>query len=321
MHILCSTDSNYIMPTGVMIRSICDNNSNENIVFHIIVDSTVLDVQKKQLHDVVKDDPSKTVVFYCFQNNLLNTFPRIGEVKGNYLTKAAYYRLFATEILPNNIDKIIYLDSDIIVDKSIKDLWNMDISNYAIGAVTDMSEKRHDYNRLGYDSDLGYFNSGVLYINLKYWRENKVVEKFGDIILNHNDKIKLHDQDILNIVFCKNKLYVPLKYNVQNGFLFKPEYQQLDYEKYKKEIDIAIANATIIHYTHDIKPWHKDCTNPMRQKWYKYSKKTIWKKFKSIRKYPIPIKTKIGNVLRKCHLRKSLYSTLYNPYIEIEITI
>lgn len=176
VHILCSTDKNYIMPTGVMMKSVSVNNADEDVCFHVIVDESVSWWQKQQLKNVLKGCKRHHVEFHVFDNSLLSIFPRIGEVKENYMTKATYYRLFVTKILSEDIDKVLYLDGDIVVDKSLKELWSTDLSGYGIAAVTDMSENQHDYHRLGYEKSLGYFNAGVLLINLQYWREHNVTD-------------------------------------------------------------------------------------------------------------------------------------------------
>ena len=306
MHILCSTDKNYIMPTGVMMKSVSVNNADENICFHVIVDESVTWWHKRQLRSVVKHNSRHTVQFHFFDDTWIDSYPRIGEVKGNYMTKSTYYRLFVTKMLSEDIDKIIYLDGDIVVVKSLKKLWELDITDYAIAGVTDMSERLHDYKRLGYDYSDGYFNAGVLIINLKYWREHRVIDDFMNIILNQTERIKLHDQDILNIVFHARKKILPLKYNFQNGFLYKKIFAEFDFPKYEKEISATVSNYVIIHYSCSLKPWHLECDHPLRDVWMSYWGETQWRHCRLSRKYPFSFRTKVGNILRKCHLKRQL---------------
>ena len=103
MHILCSTDKNYIMPTGVMMKSVSVNNADEDVCFHVIIDKSVSWFHKWQLREVVRNNNRHKVLFYIFSDTMLETFPKIGEVKANYLTKTAYYRLFATKILSDDV--------------------------------------------------------------------------------------------------------------------------------------------------------------------------------------------------------------------------
>lgn len=294
------------MPTGVMMKSVSVNNEDLDICFHVIIDESVSWWQKQQLKNVLKGCKRHYVKFHTFDDSLLDTFPRIGEVKENYITKATYYRLFITKILPDDIDRVLYLDGDIAVNKPLKDLWLTDLSGYGIAAVTDMSEKQHDYQRLGYEKSLGYFNAGVLLINLKFWREHQLTDKFLDIIINHPEKIKLHDQDVLNIVFCRNKVNLPLAYNLQNGFMYKPELMELDYEKYKRQIEEAIDRRVIIHYSCSLKPWFKDCDNPLKDEWLKYLAMTKWRNCRLKRMYRRSLRVRIGDVLRKFHILHQL---------------
>lgn len=277
LHILLSTDGNYIMPSGVMMKSVSINNSNIPMEFHVMIDDSVTQKQKEQLQKVLINSEHK-ITFHLMNGNLFKHYPALGTVK-SYLSKAAYYRLFVTDIIEGNIHKILYLDGDIIVTHSLLELWKVNISDYALGAVTDMAEGRQEFERLGYAADEGYFNSGVLLINLDYWREHNLKDKFIDLIVKHPEKIKLHDQDVLNIVLHDKKLILPMKYNVQNGFLWKKEYNQFGerYDDYEIDLKEAIANPTIIHFTDNKKPWHTEDCNPLGYEWFKYYKQTEWK--------------------------------------------
>lgn len=129
--------------------------------------------------------------------------------------------LYLTEILPADIDKVIYLDGDIlVVDKLVK-LWNTSVENYAIAAVPDSyNNKIEHYNRLRYPQTLGYFNAGMLVVNLKYWREKQVLLKFFDYVKSNTERLRCHDQDVLNYLFKNSKLVLPIRYNVLNEYWF-----------------------------------------------------------------------------------------------------
>ena len=309
MHILCSTDSNYIMPTGVMIKSVSVNNSNTDIVFHIMVDDNVKEMHREQLRNVLAENKHHTIVFHVVDDNMFDSFPNIGITK-EHITKATYYRLIVTEILEKKIDKVLYLDGDIIVNDSLTKLWDFNINNHAIGAVVDMSESKQDYKRLGYSPDCGYFNAGVLLINLNYWRNHNVIDVFNDTIKKKSDKLEQHDQDVLNIAFANIKVELPLKYNFQNGFLYKKEYLGIDSDKYKDELKDAKKNFVIIHYVSRVKPWHKECNHPLKNIWFEYLKQTMWAHYTPKRKFPV---STIGNILRFFKVLPPL-SPLDNPF-------
>lgn len=301
MDIVFSADTNYIMPTGVMMTSVCVNNKDTDITFHALIDESVTEIQKQQLEEVVAVNCRHHILYYVMDASQFSSLPKLGEVK-LHITQATYYRLFLTEILPENIEKVLYLDGDIVVTESLSELWNTEMDDYAVGGVTDMSEVIQEYSRLGYPSDCGYFNAGVLLINLRYWRENEVVDTFRKIMIETPERIKFHDQDVLNISFYNCKKQLSLKYNVQNGFLYKKEFWEIDSQKYEQSVAAAIKQPVIIHYSARVKPWFVDCENPLKGEWIKYYKKTQWRKNQLKRKDPITYRNRIGNLLRRLHI-------------------
>ncbi|OEG71660.1 hypothetical protein ATZ36_13575 [Candidatus Endomicrobiellum trichonymphae] len=109
---------------------------------------------------------------------------------------ANYYRLLITEILPNNVEKAIYLNYDIIVNKDISELWNISVDNYLAGCVN-----------LGNN----YFNSGVMLLNLYELRNFNFYNKWKKYVEDNLDKIDCYDQSILNTVMGHNVLFLPGK--------------------------------------------------------------------------------------------------------------
>ena len=177
-----------------------------------------------------------------------------------------------------------------------------------------MSERIHDFQRLGYNPELGYFNAGLLLINLAYWRDINAKSLFWELIKNDPERIKYHDQDVLNICFKDDKKMLPFKWNFQDGFIYKPELMELDEKKYHQQLIEARQNPIIIHYTSMAKPWHVECLNPYKKYFLKYLKQTQWKTYKKKRRFAYnPLKHHLGFFLRMLHLRKPLSQHVY-PY-------
>jgi lipopolysaccharide biosynthesis glycosyltransferase len=239
-----------------------------------------------------------------------NQFPNIDK----RIPRAAYYRLFLSALLPEKVDKVLYFDGDIIVRHSLTELWNTDVSGHALAAVPDMREGVIDrYNRLKYSPSWGYFNSGMLLINLKYWREHHALERFLDCIQKHHAQLVYHDQDVLNYVFHEQKIMLPIKFNFQHGHLWKePLY---DYWKYEQQVLEARKDPVIIHYTGG-KPWTKYIKyhNPYSSSFYKYQNLSKWRGIKvDNRSIYTKIRTAVGDVLRWMKIRP----TDKNNFIEI----
>lgn len=315
IHIVCTTDTNYVMPTGVMIKSLSVNNSEEQIIFHIVIDGSVTLEQRKELEEVICENARHSLFFHFIDDSLFDGFPQLGTSNPKlFITKATYYRLLFAEILPDDIDKVIYLDCDMIIMGPLLELWNIDVSHYALAAVTDMSESKHNFERLGYNKELGYFNAGLLLINLAYWREINAKSLFLDLIKRSPERIKFHDQDVLNICFKNNKKMLPFRWNFQDGFIYKPELMEMDENRYHQQLEDARKNPVIIHYTSMAKPWHVECQNPYKKEFFKYMKQTRWRTYRLIRRYNYNVwRHFFGNILRTLLLRKPLDKQTY-PY-------
>lgn len=291
------------MPTGVMMYSACVNNLDVDIVFHIIVDESVTEKYMRDLEETVTVFEGKSITFYHIDVKKFPSFPNI--TMGTHVTQAAYYRLMLSEILPKNIHKVLYLDGDIIVRHSLLPLWNTDLKDSPIGAVVYPHDVFPDfYNRLQLSTQLGYFNSGVLLINLEYWREHDVVKSFMQIIQVYGERLSLWDQDVLNVAFSENKVILPMKYNLTSGFL--KQIPQWDSCNNKKEVEEARRDPVIVHFT-DKKPWNVyqgHFNHPFLSTFYHYQDQTKWKGMKIDRR---PIKLRIinfvANLLRKCGLK------------------
>lgn len=299
MDIVACTDNGFVMPTGVMIYSVCVNNQDSDITFHIVTDK-VSAKNKKKMEDTVSEYPGKAIVFYDAEKIDISDIPTME--KGSRLSIATYYRLFLTEILPSTIKKIIYIDGDMIVRRSLMPLWNLDMQGKAIAAASDTDFFREEYfKRLDYPKDMGYFNAGILLINLDYWREHRLLSVFKDFMVHHADRIVHHDQDVLNYTLRNSKKELPIKYNLQSGFLsteksFGPYY--------RTEIKAAIADPAVLHYTGGSKPWHRSCRHPYRSSFLKYKALSPWKDEPLIEDRPMSIRIKkaFGMILRKCRL-------------------
>ncbi len=275
--IVSSTDTNYVMPTGVMMTSVCENNREEEITFNVLIDNSVTSRQQKELTAVVSRYRGKHVRFHVIGDNAFEAYPKIGECFP-HITKATYYRLIIEAILPQTTDKVLYLDCDIINTAPLSDLWKTELAGHPVAAVTDMYENEEErYKWLGYPPELGYFNAGVLLINLKYWREHGMAAVFADFMKNHADKIRFHDQDVLNYLFRETKLTLPLKYNAQNGFFYKSAPIGIDLERYGEQVNEALREPVIVHFTLSQKPWIISCQHPWTLEWQRYRDMTPWR--------------------------------------------
>lgn len=312
IHIVACFDKGFVMPTGVMMCSVCVNNPDVDIDFHLVCDESLSDSDRKDLEDVVSKYQGKSTKFYPIMSQLNITVP-LNHIN---IPQSTYYRLFLSEILPTSLHKVLYLDGDCIVRHSLLPLWNIDISEYAIGAVFDADECKSDfYNRLRYPSYKGYFNAGILLINLDYWRNNGIYEQFMDYLKTNSDRIKFEDQDVMNVILQDQKQLLPAKYNLQTAF-FRVE-THWDFKKHGEEVKEAFDDPVIVHFTTIHKPWIIDTSpsHPFRSTFLKYQNLTRWKScIYDKRPFMKIIRNKIGFILRKLKLRDPLERIFIDVY-------
>ena len=260
MDIVCCTDNNYVIPCGVLITSICVNNPNEKITVHILTEG-ISDENQDILRSVTANY-NQEIIFHKVDKAVFSNCPI-----SRHITLATYFRLVMTDILPVDINKVIYLDCDIVVRHSLRSLWETDLDGYAVGVVPDMSvDDIRIYNRLKYPQVLGYFNAGVLLVNLQYWRDNRLSDLFFNIIDNYSEILKYHDQDVLNIALKDKKKKLNMKYNVQHGYFFKDPLIDRAYDNERMQ---AISDPVILHYSGS-KPWFIEYDPPFKSDFAKY---------------------------------------------------
>lgn len=265
MEILCCTDHNFVIPMGVMMHSLCINNANNELHFHVFIDNSVTEKQKDELREVINE--GNTLTFYLVDVSAIQKYLI---VKVAAFPISIYYRLLLADILPKELHKVLYLDADIIVRHDLSRLWNYDIKDYALAAVEDQSPNYKFWEFLDYPKGKGYFNSGVILFNLDFIRSNKCSQELIDFIKGNPDKLKCPDQDTLNYVFRDRKKLLPLKYNVMEGF-----YRQPPLQPDSAELEDAIKDPFILHFNGD-KPWQKKCHHPLKNLYYEYKEGTPW---------------------------------------------
>lgn len=281
--LLCSTKS-YVAYCAVTLVSIFENNKHLNIHIHLITgDMEESDIDKlRNLSHIY----NQSLSFYCPQEFLLKSLEGIG-----HYHISAYYRLLAPELLPTVLNKVIYFDIDLIVRGSLENIWNsLDaVGDDSIPIVAARDVVRvYDYSRLHIDHTIhSYFNSGVMVINLNYWRKYNVMQNCIAYITKYPRRIIYADQDALNAVLCGLVKYIHPKYNCLTFYFAKKQYLTMKvWYNDLTFIDEAVKDPVVIHFSGD-KPWFKGNDDlPYKKEWMNYLSMTEWK--------DIPIKYKNG---------------------------
>lgn len=276
INILCATDNTYVPYCGIMLTSLYESNRNEH--FNVYIMTEGLSSDNQSAIKCLANKYQTEINFVIVSKDSLKDCPiRVGD----HVSLATYYRLLAPVLLPESIDKIIYLDCDMIINNEITTLWNTVIEDVALGAVIDESlDIQEKFNRLGYQNSKKYFNAGMLLINLHYWREHKVMERCFNCIRKMPDKLLYHDQDTLNVVLQDEKKFLPVTYNFQTGFLYRITPLSMSL---KNEIYTSVACPAIIHYTGPSKPWQELSQHPYASFYQYYKRLSPWSNFPDIK--------------------------------------
>ena len=272
MDVLSCASYNFMIPCGVSLYSLYKNSENQDLHFHIIIDESVSNAQVETFYSFFCNNLHCKLSFYNINVNDIKQY--LIEVNNRFRIPI-YYRLLMANIIPSNIEKIIYIDSDVLVRHDLTELWNYDISDYTIAAVENQSDGSCFYKRLNYPKEIGYFNSGVLLVNLKKWREQSLSDCFIDYIKCNPEKLINPDQDVLNYVLKDTKMNLPLKYNVQEAFYRIEMNSKL--KLHLSDVIEARENPYILHFT-ELKPWEKLCNHPLKQLFFIYKRETPWDK-------------------------------------------
>ena len=251
-----------------MLTSFLENHKGFHTEVYIIVKNRLKEEKRlKRLEG--RYDVKVNIVEFPF-NNITSSFP----IENGGWPIEMYYRLFASELLPKDIDRVIYFDCDIIVDGDVSEMYFSDMDGISALVCTDiMSVQSCSPKRLGYDEKHGYFNSGMMLINISYWREHDILRKSIMFINDNSERLIYYDQDVLNYMLYDSKKFIGVQYNFLSLYIIKGVYKELNSETQQ---EVLTWCPKIIHYT-QMKPWTIFSYKfPLTRVWEKYCMVSLW---------------------------------------------
>lgn len=299
IHIACAADNKYTQHAVVMLTSLFENNKENKIHLHFF--SADFNIENKKILEETVNRYEQTFSFYALEPTLFKDC-----YVSDHVSFATYYRIVIPNILANTTNKVLYLDTDIIICKNLKPLWEINIDNYTIAAVNELNFDGPA--RLNFDEKYKYFNAGILLINTKTWVLENLQETLFDYIKEHTNKLIFWDQDALNANLFNKRLLIEPKWN-QLSSVFEVDEKTLLKIYSKPEIEELIQSPAIIHFSGSSKPWEYLNIHPYKKEYYKYLQLTQWKNFKPSANFRIKIKF----VLLKL-LGRNFYTSFFNLF-------
>lgn len=274
INIILATDKNYAQHAAVAMASALVNCQCPDRLRFFVIDDNIDNINKKKMQKSVEKLGGSLSFIKAHEEALQNVF-----VSGN-LTRAAYFRLDIPNIVPDDVQKVIYMDCDLLVLADLQKLWDMDMQGKPVAAAEDFgilssagkcAEKEKN---LEWKKEYSYFNSGVLVMDIAAWRKNDYAQKLIALVATRN--FRHHDQDALNLLFMHNWAKMPLCWNVIPP-VFNMMLRIVWQKSLRTEALQALNNICIMHYAGGYKPWEYVAYAGFNEKYYEYLSVTEYK--------------------------------------------
>lgn len=278
MNIIYASDDNYAWLMGISMISIFENNRDVKEINVFLFGDKISPENEGKLYQAAKNYGRRLEIIDVNKLILPETL-----YSGRY-PKSAFSRLFAYNLLPENIDRVIYLDCDIIVDGNIEDLYLHDFDSKIILAVKDCVSKAYK-KKIGIKGDGVYINTGVMLMNLRKMRQFPMIERISEFVNQYSRVMDYADQEIINGIFQGEFGILPPQWNVMTQFN-QYSYSQLKWIRHphhyytEEEIEYAKRHARMFHYTTcmlNIRPWYENSRLNNAHVFNRYLRLSPWK--------------------------------------------
>ncbi len=243
MNILVTIDKKYISPLKVMLVSMGESNADVDSLDIFVAHSNLSDEDLKPLFEATAEFENMHIHSLKVADSFFADTPVIER-----LPKESFYRLIAFAILPESVDRCIYIDPDTYILRSLQPLYDMPLGDcfIAAGSHTYSYIEKINHVRLKMGKNTKYINSGIMLMDLDKMREHTSVEEIMKYLEENIQKLYLGDQDAMNGLFWEYTTDFDIKlYNMDEKTL----------KRYKLHADWVKENTVIIHYNGKYKPW------------------------------------------------------------------
>ena len=280
-YIVYASDDRFAEILGVSLVSLYDNNPEFQEIFVYILDSGISEENRRKL-DSIAAQYGRAALQYIKAVNISEQLSM--QVNLDRGSTSQYARLFVSSVLSSDIHRVLYLDCDIIINQSIRELWCMDLQGNIIGALGDAFSKQYRKN-IDLEPHDVMFNSGVMLIDLDLWRRDNVEQKLLAFIKKKNGNIQQGDQGALNAILSRQTYCFEPRFNSVTIFYDFTYEEMLAYRKpvdfySKEEVAKAIEDPVLIHFTTSFlsrRPWYDGCQHKYAGRWKTYKDKSPWK--------------------------------------------
>lgn len=268
LHIACTADAAYLPHSAAMLASLVEHNDPASIHIHYLHPEDLAHELISKLGKYIEASGAR-IQFHPFPDKVIAGLP-----SWPGLRPIMWYRVMLAETLPD-IKRVLYIDADCLVLDSLQPLWETNIDNSYVAAVTNIAPRIFENHpiELGLPDRASYFNSGVMLLNLERMRVNQSAETIMEF--GRGNDLKWWDQDALNVFFHKERIRLHPRWNCMNCIFLFPESRKIFGDEI---VDEAIKKPAIVHFEGPGpgKPWHFLSKHPFKQQYLRYRGMTPW---------------------------------------------
>lgn len=265
MHIAFCCDDGYIIPASITLESLLKNNGDRRIIAHTFTDD-LNETSIEKLQTLLKRYQGELVT-HQVPTEAIETMKK-APLAWEYLSITTYYRLMLPYVLEDSVEKVLYLDCDVLVRKSLDEYYDCNLEEMYVAGAHDTEEEQHS-TRLNLPY---YVNAGVLVMNVKLIKQKfsmrQMLKEMNGLMEAGN--LLCGDQDIINILFAQKICLLPDAFNYQHGI----------HKKYVLQHKSEVDKAAVVHFITSDKPWFSTYVFPYTREYYGYLKKYLTAKDK-----------------------------------------
>jgi lipopolysaccharide biosynthesis glycosyltransferase len=284
IYLVLAADAAFAMPLAVALRSALDTLSEPHRLQAWILDGGLGSANRARIERSLAS-PRLELRFLTPDRRALAGIPHRGRV-----SRTAYFRILAADLLPATLARAIYLDADVLVTADLARLWAEPQRGLPVLAAREagaplVSSPRGllNHRELALPAELGYFNSGVMAIDLALWRKEKLASQLLSYLERHAHAIRWWDQDALNAVLAGRWGELDPRWN-QTPHFWEPA--EGDADPLSPALRALVTrDPWIVHYSTWSKPWHWSCTHPARARFFEVLDRTEWASWRPRRSF------------------------------------
>ncbi len=277
MNVVYVSNEAYAQHFAVSFASLCDCNPDEEELTVYLLDTGIQPETAEKLKTLAADFGRELILLHC--RNLEAKFAARPDTGRFDLSTLG--RFFLGEFLPDMVTRVLYLDCDTVVQRSLHKMYTADLH----GALLAMAEEPTIYHEvkayLGILPDAPYFNAGVMLVDLARWRRERIGEKLLAYYEEIAPQCLFQDQDAINGLLKRRIAILHPRYNFITNYyyfsyaaleVFSPAYREIG----ERRFSAAKRHPAILHYAGDERPWRQGACNPYGREYLRYLARTPW---------------------------------------------